>query len=464
MNRILYVSVVLITTQCLLLPTRILAVPAQYEAELNTYAKYSKVISGGFHNGNRIVIQMGNHIFYDNVPHGTATAGLYVVAIFKGQVLLQCFYNTFHTTWDCESFAWGIESLPNGTFVIVAVKDEATRRFNERGQEALYQIGAQKGLFGQEYRTSYFCIGVKGLVEGEAIEKVGMQELRYTGTDIDKTGQPDSFLKHNPEIVLNEKAKVIKKDLPYGSYIQYIPKSFTARRKVRFVVIVHGTLAKDGDGLSTAEDFIRRWIPIAEEKNLILLAPAFDRDFGGKAGPGGGYRGLFGRRIDADDFLNLIVDRYKFLFPSFDGKFYLYGHSAGGQFVSRYVVKHPRRIISAVISAGGHLPFPNTEIPWAGGMARLKRKMTWGGPEPTRNIDFQPDPEGWLIASQLPITLVVGSLDKTHVETAQQWTKDMNKLARQHEKSGMVRLKVVPEIGHNSRQLTPFCIKALFRK
>lgn len=466
-GNILRISIVWIIIQSLFMPVKIHAVSNPYEVELAKYAKHAKVVSGGFRNGNRVLIQMGSHIFYDNVPHGKETAGLYVVAIFKDRVLLHCFYNTFRTEWDSTSFAWGIESLPKGAFVIIAAKDEATIHFTKRAQQALRQIGAEKGLIGQEYRTSYLCIGVKGLAKGKAIEKIGMQELIYTGVDIDKIDEFNMLLKNNLSISENEKAKVIKKDLPYGSYLQYIPKSFKPRRKTRVAVLVHGMLAKNGGGLRTADTFIKRWIPTAEKKRLILIAPIFDKDFGGKAGPGGGYRGLFGRKIDADDFLNLIVDRYKYFFPSFEGRFYLYGHSAGAQFVSRYVVKHPQRIISAVISAAGHLPFPDPNVPWADGMARLKRKMTWGGPEPVREIDFQPNPQGWLIASQLPITLVVGALDtseKSHVETARQWYKAMNKLARQHEKSGKVKLRVVPKVGHNSLKLTPFCIKALFRR
>ena len=45
-------------------------------------------------------------------------------------------------------------------------------------------IGAEKGLKGEPTRTSYFCIGMKGLRRGMAIEKAGFEELRYAGPDV----------------------------------------------------------------------------------------------------------------------------------------------------------------------------------------------------------------------------------------------------------------------------------------
>ena len=71
---------------------------------------------------------------------------------------------------------------------------------------------------------------------------------------------------------------------------------------------------------------------------------------------------MFGRLVGADEFVNEILTDYKNQFSDFDGRIYLYGHSAGGQFVSRYIVRHPAKVIAAVISAAGTYAFPDPKM------------------------------------------------------------------------------------------------------
>jgi len=265
--------------------------------------------------------------------------------------------------------------------------------------------------------------------------------------------------------------RVVRKSLEYGDYLQYTPRSGPQST----LVIVHGSLGKDEAALDVAERFIKRWTDVAERRLVLLLAPAFDQEnFGGRAGPGGGYRGLFGRRIGADQFVNRIVAAARERFPSLPEKFHLYGHSAGGQFVSRCVVKHPDRIKAAVISAAGTFAFPDPKVPWTDGMAPLRRRMRWRDDDPWQQIDIKPDPDGWLKAATLPITVVVGAKDDdklipipgqrghTPVERAREWVQAMNALADRHKKTGRVRLLVVENVGHDSAALTAHCKKALW--
>lgn len=271
-----------------------------------------------------------------------------------------------------------------------------------------------------------------------------------------------------------ERATVVRKDLPEGSYLQYVPRQLSSPGRV--VVIVHGSLGDDDAAISAADEFIRRWTSLADESGCVLIAPAFDQEnFGGRAGPGGGYRGLFGRHVGADDFVNRIVDRYKALLPGYDGTINLYGHSAGGQFASRYVVRHPQRIRAAVISAAGTFAYPDPDVRWTNGMAPLARPIRWSDDEPLRDIAITPDPDGWLAAAQLPITVVVGEQDiaeckpiaghrgNTHVARARSWVADMRELARKHGKRSGVRVVCVRGVGHNSKELTPECQRHISR-
>lgn len=270
-----------------------------------------------------------------------------------------------------------------------------------------------------------------------------------------------------------EAGKVQKKQMRYGGYVQYVPR--TLQEPVEVLVVVHGTPGQDETALEVAEGFLVGFIPTAKRRGVILLAPAFDqRNFGGRTGPGGGYRGLFGREIRADEFLNEILARYVAAFPGYDGTIYLYGHSAGGQFVSRYAVMHAERLKAAVISAAGSYAFPDTKAVWADGMQPFRRAMAWDKDAKPRLVDIRPDPSGWLEASQLPITVLVGDGDETRVfqsptqkgtdmvSRARCWVEEMNALAKSHEKVGRVRLVVVPGVGHNSAQLRPAGIRCLF--
>ena len=183
---ILRVFIIWLVTLSLFINTLSLAASEEYEAELEKYAKLTEVVSGGRNSSNRVFIQVGNHVFFDNIPHSRDTAGLYVVGILDDKILLQSQYSMFGDGQASIKLSRDIERLPQNTFVVVASKDEPTRNFNQTAQEALYQIGAERGLLNRESRSSYLCLGIKGMARGNAIEKVGIQELTYAGTELGK--------------------------------------------------------------------------------------------------------------------------------------------------------------------------------------------------------------------------------------------------------------------------------------
>lgn len=277
----------------------------------------------------------------------------------------------------------------------------------------------------------------------------------------------------NPRI--KDAGRVRRMSTEHGRYVQYIPRS--AETTPRFLVLIHGTPGRTETALACAEHFLSHFISEAKHRGVVLLAPAFDtKNFGGFEGPGGGYRGLFGRNVAADVFVNEILQAYQQRFQRWDGKIYLYGHSAGGQFVSRYLVMHPDRIIASVVSAAGTYAFPNAAIKWADGMAPLRRQMLWDGEDATREVNVVPDPERWVEASLLSTTVIVGRLDdsklrespaqpgRNMIERAKQWTRAMNDLAAANGKKGAVQLILLDGVGHNGRLLSVTGIKHLFQK
>ncbi len=267
-----------------------------------------------------------------------------------------------------------------------------------------------------------------------------------------------------------EAGKVLIKKSEHGQYIQYIPRS--AEKPIKILVLIHGSIGDEETAVDCAKAFLGSFIPEARQRGLILLAPVFDKE--NFQGPGGGYRGLFGRLIGADDFVNEILTHYKNQFGSYDGCIYLYGHSAGGQFVSRYVVRHHGKVIAAVISAAGTYAFPDPKIPWADGMMPLHRQMLWSGDKKPRDVNVVADPNGWLAASMIPVTVLVGEKDATKIPVSNFqkgstpitraicWVEDMNILAAAACKQGKVRIKIVEGAGHGSAPMVPIGMKCLF--
>ena len=130
-------------------------------------------------------------------------------------------------------------------------------------------------------------------------------------------------------------------------------------------------------------------------------------------------RGLFGRMVDADQFVNDLVDDVgRANIPHFRGRFSLHGHSAGGQFAARYLVAHPGRLEAVVLSAPGAYPFPDPSLPWPNGMAAVVRDELSGSLEDGKAPDqvagsvYTPRPSCWLAAaSEAPVSVLVGSRD-----------------------------------------------------
>ncbi len=271
------------------------------------------------------------------------------------------------------------------------------------------------------------------------------------------------------EAASGEAGVVVPRSIQYGDYFEYVP----SRTIMGILVVAHGSVEEEKsaqDVRKVAETFARRWTRFAQDHGLIVLAPVFGRDFGSWIGePGialGGYRGLEGRQIGADEFVERIVDEYSGRGGG-DKRFYLYGHSAGGQFAGRYAIRHPDRVKALILSAPGRYAFPDPDAPWPYGQKQVSIKA--GATAQPRII--QPDRENWRRVAALPIAVVVGTADlevqpprkdhagSTRVDYARNWVEAMTRIAPQ----GKSRIRVieVPGIGHSSAGLTPACQSAL---
>lgn len=268
---------------------------------------------------------------------------------------------------------------------------------------------------------------------------------------------------------LSVNAEIIHEQSLEGDFYVYIPK----QTPKNILVIAHGMFSKKDKASDVAKKYLSRWMRYADEYDLLLIAPVFDTPrFGNLGGGFGGYRNLFGKYIPADTFVNSIVNRYSIQTSSGSHRFYLYGHSAGGQFVSRYVVTHPEKVIRAVISAAGRYSYPTISSKWPYGAGNLSKTLQWE--DGTKNkVHVTKKLKNYALAAS-KVSIVIGSKDikmqpkrpahigNTRIEIANSWANKMNQNAKRFEINGNVNVHVIPDIGHSSSKLTPHCVKILF--
>jgi pimeloyl-ACP methyl ester carboxylesterase len=246
--------------------------------------------------------------------------------------------------------------------------------------------------------------------------------------------------------------------------------SFVPAHPARVLVLAHGYpwpdgSPSDGDLIEYALTAVRRWRTFAEAHHAVVIAPAF----GG--GNFAGYREMFGRSIDPDEFVDLLVDEAaKTTISNFSGRFSLHGHSAGAQFAARYLVTHPERLDAVVLSAPSTYPFPNPAIPWPNGMAVVARNDADARESRTRSDrsrSFAPRSERWLAAaSDVSVSVLVGSRDteprpaapgqlgSTRIERAGAWVESMRGHAESNGRTPTIRLVMVEGLDHDEGLMT----------
>lgn len=170
--------------------------------------------------------------------------------------------------------------------------------------------------------------------------------------------------------------------------IYYIPKYFDPNT-AQYLFGIHGAGAWHRPG---AMNRIHQFRNIAEIENLVVIAPAFDCILNWPLGK----EGLKEKGIVKDsylgDFINLVNKRNEHrtdlkLIETFGffnkhlmkrEKFHLYGHSGGGQFVSRFIIFYPDLLDKVGISSPGSFVFPRHDINYPYGLKLDSLEKTFG--------------------------------------------------------------------------------------
>ena len=146
-------------------------------------------------------------------------------------------------------------------------------------------------------------------------------------------------------------------DKPDVEIFYLMPKKIDINTQILFVI--HGNNRN-------AEDYISAWIPFIENKNIIVVAPKFDKK---------NFRYFFLLESatssgeinkNSDEYINksisLFFNFFKSKYSLDTNKYKMFGHSAGAQFTHRYMLlSDDRRISNAVIANAGWYTFLNGE-------------------------------------------------------------------------------------------------------
>ena len=241
----------------------------------------------------------------------------------------------------------------------------------------------------------------------------------------------------------------------------YVPAGAAADAPVVFVM--HG-VKRNG------EDYLNDWTPAAAERGFLLVVPEFSQaDFPGEEGY------IFGNTADAAgrprpreewafSTIEPVFDAVRVRFGNRSQTYRLYGHSAGAQFVHRFVYFVPEARLARVVSANAGwytLPDFSTAFPYG-----LKGT-------PVTAAD-----RAAALARPLVVLLGEADTDPHHPALRRDETTDrqgLHRFARGQFYFRSVReqaereklpfgwtLATAPGVAHSNRDMVPFALRALF--
>ena len=155
-------------------PKSTTGVPVKKDENFRRLLDSLEVVSAGHNVGGMARIALDGWVLLRGGKRGIA-----LLAIDKDKVSHPVRFDTCGDPAAADRLADAIAKLPRGSMVVLAVSNEATKRFNKRAQQAILSIGGKVGLLGQPWRCSYYCIGRKGFKPGQAIEQIGREKLFF---------------------------------------------------------------------------------------------------------------------------------------------------------------------------------------------------------------------------------------------------------------------------------------------
>jgi poly(3-hydroxybutyrate) depolymerase len=241
----------------------------------------------------------------------------------------------------------------------------------------------------------------------------------------------------------------------------FVPPGATPQTPV--VIVMHG-VGRNG------EDYLADWLPLAHERKFLLVVPEFSK----KEFPGvEGYN--YGNTVDpAGHALPREQWSFNMIEPIFDAvrgrtgnrteRYRLFGHSAGAQFVQRFIYFVPSARLESVVSANaGWYMLPDLSIAFPYGLKNT----------PVTAADLRH-------ALTLPVTVLLGTADVDPEAKSLRHTPEADaqglyrfargkffmaraeEAARKFQLPFVWRMVTAPDIAHSDKDMAPFAVRELF--
>lgn len=240
------------------------------------------------------------------------------------------------------------------------------------------------------------------------------------------------------------------------------PKGLTPSSPIVFVM--HGVKRNGRVSRDT-------WAPYSQRDNFLLIVPEFPEErYPSYAYQQGNILDRTGRPIDQGQWTFTVIeklfDRVKTLTGNKSERYYLYGHSAGGQFVHRFVLFMPdARYERAIAANPGFYTFPTQDTAYPYG---LKGTHVTGAIESRvfqRNFMLmlgaqdtdRDDPN-------LRKTPEADAQGLTRLERGRNFYQKAKSIAQQEKAKFNWKLLIVPGVGHSNQKMSQFASQALFSK
>ena len=227
------------------------------------------------------------------------------------------------------------------------------------------------------------------------------------------------------------------------------------------IFVIHGNSRN-------ADDYLSAWIPLVQNKNVIIAAPNFDKK---------NFRyffllesaesnGTINERSDSyiNTSISLFFNYFKSRFALNANTYKMFGHSAGAQFTHRYMLlSNDQRISDTVIANAGWYTFLNGE------------QYPYGIKDTP--IEISSSHIRWFMSNKT--SLLIGSIDTnlnnvnssagaqkqgiTRVDRADNYFKSLIDISDKKEIPFRWSYKVINDIGHDYQKMTPIAASILLQ-
>ena len=248
-------------------------------------------------------------------------------------------------------------------------------------------------------------------------------------------------------------------DKPDVEILYITPNAINEDTEVIFVI--HGNSRN-------ADDYLSAWIPLVQNKNVIIAAPNFDKK---------NFRyffllesaesnGAINERSDSyiNTSISLFFNYFKSRFALNANTYKMFGHSAGAQFTHRYMLlSNDQRISDTVIANAGWYTFLNGE------------QYPYGIKDTP--IEISSSHIRWFMSNKT--SLLIGSIDTnlnnvnssagaqkqgiTRVDRADNYFKSLIDISDKNEIPFRWSYKVINDVGHDYQKMTPIAASILLQ-